>query len=56
MATLLLTVLAVAVLNWLISVGRLVWRRAVTHKVLQQAWTVRRSSGTNPNRGRTNIR
>jgi MFS family permease len=56
MATLLLTVLAVAVLNWLISVGRLVWRRAVTHKALQQAWTVRRSSGTNPNRGRTNIR
>ena len=37
MATLLLTVLAVAVLNWLISVGRLVWRRAVTSKTLQQA-------------------
>jgi len=37
MATLLLTVLGVAVLNWLISVGRLIWRRAVTSKALQQA-------------------
>ncbi|MNR20854.1 hypothetical protein D3C85_1377210 [compost metagenome] len=36
MATLLLTVLAVAALNWLISVGRLVWRRTVTSKALQQ--------------------
>jgi hypothetical protein len=37
MATLLLTVLAIAVLNWLITVGRLIWRRAVTVKALQQA-------------------
>jgi hypothetical protein len=37
MATLLLTVLAVASLNWLITVGRLIWRRVTTAKALQQA-------------------
>jgi MFS family permease len=37
MATLLLTVLAVASFNWLITVGRLIWRRVTTTKALQQA-------------------
>ena len=37
MATLLLTVMAVASLNWLITVGRLAWRRITTVKALQRA-------------------
>jgi len=37
MTTLLLIVLAVALLNWLITVGRLIWRRATTARALQQA-------------------
>ncbi|RON22983.1 MFS transporter [Pseudomonas brassicacearum] len=37
MPTLLLTVLAVAVLNWLITVGRLIWRRLAQAKTVQQA-------------------
>jgi hypothetical protein len=37
MATLLLTVLVVALLNWLITVGRLIWRRVATTNALQQA-------------------
>jgi len=37
MATLLLTVLAVASLNWLITVGRLIWRRATAVRALEQA-------------------
>jgi MFS family permease len=36
MSTLLLTVLAVASLNWLITVGRLVWRRVGKDRALQQ--------------------
>lgn len=56
MARLLFTLLLIAALNWLITVGRLLWRRVTRAKALQQAWTVRHSSGTNPDRGRTNIR
>jgi hypothetical protein len=37
MATLLLTVLAVAAFNWLITVGRLLWRRITAAKALQRA-------------------
>jgi MFS family permease len=37
MATLLLTVMAVASLNWLITVGRLTWRRITAVKALQRA-------------------
>ena len=37
MATLLLTVMAVASLNWLITVGRLLWRRMSMAKALQRA-------------------
>jgi hypothetical protein len=37
MPTLLLTVLAVASLNWLITVGRLIWRRATAVRALEQA-------------------
>jgi MFS family permease len=37
MSTLLLTMLVVALLNWLITVGRLIWRRATIAKALQQA-------------------
>jgi MFS family permease len=37
MATLLLTVLVVALLNWLITVGRLIWRQVASTKALQQA-------------------
>ena len=37
MATLLLTVLVVASLNWLITVGRLIWRRATAIRALKQA-------------------
>ena len=37
MATLLLTVRAVASLNWLITVGRLLWRRMSMAKALQRA-------------------
>ncbi|MDR6917685.1 MFS family permease [Pseudomonas sp. 3296] len=37
MPTLLLTVLAVAVLNWLITVGRLIWRRLTPAKAVQPA-------------------
>ncbi|MNY03400.1 hypothetical protein D3C86_1360150 [compost metagenome] len=37
MPTLLLTVLAVASLNWLITVGRLIWRRAIAVRALQEA-------------------
>jgi MFS family permease len=37
MHTLLLTVLAVASLNWLITVGRLIWRRATAVRALEQA-------------------
>jgi hypothetical protein len=37
MPTLLLTVLAVAVLNWLITVGRLIWRRFAPAKAVQPA-------------------
>ena len=37
MPTLLLTVLAVASLNWLITVGRLIWRRATAIRALEQA-------------------
>lgn len=33
--TLLLSVVAVALFNWLITVARLIWRRASTHKILQ---------------------
>ncbi|AKA25722.1 MFS transporter [Pseudomonas chlororaphis] len=56
MPALLLTVLAVAALNWLISVGRLAWRGLQTRRLAQEARTVRRSSGTNQNRRRTNVR
>lgn len=35
--TLLLTVLAVALLNWSITVGRLLWRWVTANKVLQEA-------------------
>jgi len=35
MATLLLTLLVIAVLNWLITLGRLIWRRTVSGKALQ---------------------
>ncbi|MFO2465782.1 MFS transporter [Pseudomonas sp. 15FMM2] len=35
MASLLTVVLGVALLNWLISVGRLIWRRVLAHKILQ---------------------
>ncbi|NWC91723.1 MULTISPECIES: MFS transporter [unclassified Pseudomonas] len=35
MPTLLMSVLAVALLNWLITVARLVWRRISSHKILQ---------------------
>ncbi|MNV09566.1 hypothetical protein D3C71_1000640 [compost metagenome] len=37
MPTLLLTVLAVASLNWLITVGRLIWRRATAVRALEEA-------------------
>jgi len=37
MATLLLTVLAVAALNWLITAGRLIWRRVAAVRALAQA-------------------
>jgi MFS family permease len=37
MPTLLLTVLAVAALNWMITVGRLIWRRATAVRTLEQA-------------------
>jgi MFS family permease len=43
MVTLLLTLLTIALLNWLITVGRLIWRH-----VSRITWTTRRSSGTNP--------
>ena len=33
--SLLLSVTAVALLNWLISLARLIWRRASAHKILQ---------------------
>lgn len=36
MTTLLLTVMAIALLNWLITVGRLIWRRVSTTRALQQ--------------------
>lgn len=55
MATLLLTVLAVALVNWLITVGRLLWRR-LKLKPATAMQTVRRSSGTNPITGQTNDR
>jgi len=35
MPTLLMSVLAVALLNWLITVARLIWRRIASHKILQ---------------------
>ncbi|WP_294736636.1 MFS transporter [uncultured Pseudomonas sp.] len=35
MPTLLMSVLAVASLNWLITVARLIWRRIASHKILQ---------------------
>lgn len=35
MPTLLMSVLAVALLNWLITVVRLIWRRIASHKILQ---------------------
>lgn len=35
MPTLLMSVLAVALLNWLITVARLIWRRIAPHKILQ---------------------
>jgi len=35
MPTLLMSVLAVALLNWLIAVARLIWRRVMPHKILQ---------------------
>ncbi|MFJ2408503.1 MFS transporter [Pseudomonas sp. NPDC087814] len=35
MPTLLISVLAVALLNWLITVARLIWRRISSHKILQ---------------------
>ncbi|WP_431034639.1 MFS transporter [Pseudomonas yamanorum] len=35
MPTLLMSVLAVALLNWLITVVRLIWRRIAPHKILQ---------------------
>ncbi|MDR0190109.1 MFS transporter [Pseudomonas yamanorum] len=35
MPTLLMSVLAVALLNWLITVARLIWRRISSHKILQ---------------------
>jgi MFS family permease len=37
MTTLLLTVLAIGLLNWLITLGRLIWRRVDSSKSLQQA-------------------
>jgi len=37
MATLLFAVLLIAALNWLITVGRLLWRRTTRAKALQQA-------------------
>jgi MFS family permease len=37
MPTLLLTVLAIASLNWLITVGRLIWRSATAVSALEQA-------------------
>jgi len=37
MARLLLTVMAIASLNWLITVGRLLWRRITTAKALLRA-------------------
>jgi len=35
MPTLLMSVLTVALLNWLITVVRLIWRRIASHKILQ---------------------
>ncbi|MBK5407265.1 MFS transporter [Pseudomonas sp. TH34] len=35
MPTLLMSVLAVALLNWLITIVRLIWRRIASHKILQ---------------------
>ncbi|MGF0242412.1 MFS transporter [Rhodococcus sp. IEGM1300] len=37
MMTLLLTVLGIALLNWLITVGRLLWRRSISAKIAQRA-------------------
>jgi MFS family permease len=37
MMTLLLTVFAIALLNWSITVGRLIWRRVVSARALQKA-------------------
>ena len=37
MSALLLSVLAVAVINWLITVGRLIWRSITVEKALQNA-------------------
>jgi MFS family permease len=37
MPALLMTVLAVAFVNWSITVGRLIWRRVAAPKVVQQA-------------------
>ncbi|CAB1403849.1 FIG00962766: hypothetical protein [Pseudomonas fluorescens] len=53
MASLLLTLSGVALANWLITIGRLLWRR-FTAKNLRPTPTVRRSSGTNPHARRTN--
>jgi len=55
MSTLLLTVLLVALANWLITLGRLLWRR-ISLKSAQAIQTVRRSSGTNPISRQTNDR
>ncbi|MBC3207750.1 MULTISPECIES: MFS transporter [unclassified Pseudomonas] len=50
--TLLLALLAVASANWLITLGRLSWRRFEV-KAATLSQTVRRSSGTNPPSGLT---
>ena len=55
MPTLLATVLAVALANWLITVLRLLWRNFSVRST-QAIQTVRRSSGTNPISGQTNKR
>jgi hypothetical protein len=36
MANLLLTVIAIALLNWLITLGRLMWRRACLTRAMQR--------------------
>ncbi|ULT69004.1 MFS transporter [Pseudomonas sp. BC42] len=53
---LLFSVLAIAVLNWLISLARLGWRRLQAPQMAQGPDTVRRSSGTNRQAAQTNIR